>query len=501
MRRKIRALASYTYDKIGTTKFFVATLVAFLINAIWLSFTAIYPLPFDEFAHVGAIQLYAKQWSWMVNYQPIDTGIIGDLTREPSFLYRWLMSFPYRVLDVFLSTNQTIIAMRLMNVVMVAVGIYLFWKLLSGWGVSRRLLNIIFLAFVMTPMVPFLAAHVNYDNLMFMLTPIVLGYATKLIKDNHNLVRNIALLVLWGGVTVLAKQTFLPIMAIVLMYVTTVVVRRNRGNNLQVIRDDWRGIPKNRYFWLIAVGLLIITAMSIERYGVNIVKFGTQSPSCEQIQPVELCRQFGPWYRNNVINVENRPITPPYGNAFSFSQYWTTRMMRGYFAIFQHTPTRVVHEREPFGPIVVRPLLPLPVSFAWIVAIAGLVAVIWQRRKIGSDANLRFALVVVVGFVLVQWLYNYSGYLTMWKAEAVQARYTYPIMILLFTLIATAVNQMIANKRVKVWLVVFMFVCYVWGGGVAGWLIRADDTWRWQDPVVQQVNHSVQDVLRRTVFN
>lgn len=501
MGQKLRKLSDFIYRVTASKKFFAAILLLFVAQGSWLAFTAIYPMPFDEYAHVGAIQLYAKQWSWVVTSQPIDTGIIGDLTREPSFLYRWLMSFPYRIFDTFLSTEQTIIAMRLINVAMVAGGIVLFRRLLREWKLSERLVNIVLLAFIMTPIVPFLAAHVNYDNLMFLLTPIVLSYATRLIKDNKNIVPNATLFVLSGLATVLVKQTFLPIMVITGLYVLAVVFLRNRGKVWPVLVSSWRDTSKNWQFCAVSVAMLLLGAMAVERYGGNIVTYGTYRPKCQAVQPMELCEQFGPWYRDNVVNIQGRPDEPPYGNPLSFSQYWASRMMRGYFAIFQHTPTKVVSEKEPYGPIITRPLLPLPVNLAAVVAVTGVIAVIWQRRTIWRDPNLRFALVLSLGFIVVQWGYNYSSYLKLWKGEAIQARYTYPILVLIFTLIAWALNRTVVARHVKVVMVAAICIFYVWGGGIAGYLIRADDTWRWQHQVTQSVNQKLQTGLRYTVFH
>ncbi len=472
-----------------------------MVQSVWLAFSAIYPLPFDEFAHVGAIQIYSEQWSPFVSSQASDTGYVGDLTRELSVLYRWLMSFPYRVLDVFLSFEQTVIALRLINVAMMAGSVGLFYKLLLEWGMSRRLVNMVLLAFVMTPIVPFLAAHVNYDNLMMLLAPVVLLYALRLIRSDKNLIKNLALMVFFGGFAALAKQTFAPLMLIIFMYVLIVIWHRNRRQLKEFISKSWRQAPRGIVAVLLVVGIAGVSLVAAERYIGNYQKFGSFRPACEVVQSVDFCKDFGPWYRNNVTNAQNRPSEPPYSNPLSFSQYWISRMMRGYFAIFQHTPTAGATDREPFGPIVVKPLLPLPIWTATVVAVAGLAAVIKQRRKLWRNQYSRFVLVLSGLYLSNLWLFNYSSYLKMWKAEAIQARYTLPILILIFAVLIQAINWSIANKKLKAGLVLILFLTYVWGGGIAGWIIRADDTWRWQNSVTQTVNRNLQIVLRYTVFH
>ncbi|HTE22504.1 MAG TPA: hypothetical protein VK674_05695 [Candidatus Limnocylindria bacterium] len=502
-------LALRIHNLLASTKFFVATVLLFVVQSVWLACTAIYPLPFDEFVHVGVIQLYARQWLPVIAQQPAGTGVLGDVTREPSFLYHYLMSFPYRFFDIF-TDNQAvlIVATRLLNVVFVAVALILFRKLLLRWGVSRRLTHAALLAFVSTPIVPFLAAHVSYDNLMLLLTPVFLLQATELITGRKDFLKRSLLLVLTGMTALLIKQTFLPLAGIVLAYAAIVIWRRNRGKLLLVCRKAWRRTPKDLSFALILLGLGVVGGLFAERYGGNVVQYGSIRPSCEVVQPRSLCEDFGPWYRDKVLNVQNRPPEAPYGNPFSFSQYWFSRMMRGFYAIFMHTPTRVVSDLEPFGPIELKSLLPLPLTVGYLALVTGLTALVLQWKRLWRQPYLRFGVSISGMYLAILWLFNYLSYLRLWKAEAIQARYTLPILIIVFVVMLQAVSWTIADRRfmrlawhLKACLLLAFALTYVWGGGTAGWLIRAEDTWRWQNPTVQSVNHRVQTVLRWTVVH
>lgn len=507
-------LATWIYDVVASTKFFVGTLLLLIIQSVWLAFTAIFPLPFDEYVHVGVIQLYARQWIPFIAQQPAGTGVFGDVTREPSFLYHYLMSFPYRFFDIFID-NQTvlIVATRLLNVGFVVGALILFRKLLLTWGISKRITHVVLLMFVCTPIVPFLATHVNYDNLMLLLTPIFLLLATKLITHDKDLLRRGLLFVLVGLTTTLIKQTFLPLTIIVFGYVAFRVWQRHRGGVIKVLRKSWQATSKNLGFIAICVGLLLVGVLFTERYGGNVVTYGSIRPVCHEVQPREICEDFGPWYRDYVVNVRDRPTEPPYGNQLSFSQYWLTRMMRGYYAIFMHTPTKVVSEHEPYGPIELKTLLPLPISVGYVALVAGSGAVLLHWKRLCRNQYLRFGLIMCGFYLVVLWLFNYNSYLKIWKAEAIQARYTYPILIILFALMVQALNwtleylntpklrkgRTLAQLRVSLLLAFVAF--YVWGGGIAGWLIRAEDTWRWQNPTVQTVNRKAQSVLKRFVAN
>lgn len=500
IKKSLSAVSDFVYRFVGSNKLFYVVVAFLIINSAWLIFSAVYPMPFDEFAHVGAIQIYSEQFSPVVSEQSISTGIVGDITRTPSFLYYWLMSFPFRILDNFLSFNQTVMFMRLLNLAMVVGGIVIFRKLLLEWKLSKRLVNVVLLAFVATPIVSFLSSHVNYDNFMFLLTPIVLLYASRLIASNKNMTLNVLAVYFFGLTATLAKQTFLPILILIVGYVSAVVVARN-WKQWSVYRHQWQKTSKNFFFFLLLIASLVVSVLAVERYGRNIVDYGSYRPKCNQVQPVEFCEKFGPWYRDNIHNIEYKPSQPPYGNPFSYSQYWVTRMMRGYFAIFHHNPSAIVTEREPYGPIQTKKLLPIQINFAIVVAILGVIFTLINLKKLGRNKYLRFGLVLVIGFIVIQWIFNYTSYLRIWKAEAIQARYTVPLLLILMAIIAQSVNLSISKRFVKSFLVVIILAFYVYGGGSVGWVLRANTGWKWDNSVNQTINRQAQYILRRTVIN
>lgn len=487
-------------SKLLSKQGFTLAISLFLTSALWFVFSATYPLPFDEYAHYGAIQIFAEQWSPFIANQPSDSGIVGDLTRNPSTLYYLIMSYPYRLFATLFTTEQAvIIGLRLLSVSFVVVGIVLFRKLFLEWGLPKRVVNVALLIFLVTPIVPFLSAHINYDNLLFMITPLVLLYAGRIIRGDKKIFTNLGLLLLATLLAVTTKQTFLPVALVVWLYVAVTLSIKHKRNVLNQIAQSYIRTSKGLGFFVVAIGTLLLSVIAFERYGLNVIRYQSLQPKCEEVQSIDFCRQFGPWYRNNVINVENRPAEPPYGNPVSYSQYWITRMYRGYFANFSHTPTVNATNLEPYGPIETKPLLPMH-SVAGIVFLsAGLLAVCIKRRQIWSSPMLRFATVVFVGFIIIQWGYNYSSYLPMWKAEAIQARYTIPVLLLAIMLLVYAVDAMITRRSYKAALLLILVVTYVYGGGAVGWIIRSSESWRWQYQSVQTINNTVQGTLKNIV--
>lgn len=498
MADKMKSFTRLVYEALESRVIFYLTVTLLGLQSFWLALSAVYPLPFDEYMHVGITKLYASHWSPFLTSQPASASLYGDVTRDPSYLYHYLMSFPYRILDVFIS-NQTalIISMRLFNIVFVCIGLCFFRKLLLKWGISKGITHLALFLYVCTPIVPFLAAQNNYDNLLFLLTPVFLLIVTKLIIKEGNLIVNLSLYFSLGFITSLVKYTFIPMFVIVSLYLFVFYIKRWGKISL---KTEWRKLENKKILLVLLPMLVISFGLFVERPVNNTIRYHSISPKCEDVQAVEVCKDFMPWARNQE-NLKNKSVEKLYGNPVSFTQHWITKSMRGFFAIFSHTPTQVVSAKEPFGPIVLKSLLPMPIIIAYSVILFGMVAILLQFKKIWADQYLRFSLILSGGYLLVLWLFNYQVYLKLGVAQAIQARYTLPILILVYILIAWAVNQTIKSKNIKSVLLIIIFATYCWGGGIAGYLIRADQNWYWQNNIIIEVNQKTKNILNMLVLH
>jgi hypothetical protein len=52
------------------------------------------------------------------------------------------------------------------------------------------------------------------------------------------------------------------------------------------------------------------------------------------------------------------------------------------------------------------------------------------------------------------------------------------------------------HYQYKVVLAGVFIVGYVYGGGVGGWIIGSDETWRWENQTVQSINNTSQQLLK-----
>lgn len=497
----IKRIVDWIYEFSASEKFFRLVVILFTVNAVWATVSFIYPMVFDEYAHFGMTKIYSQQWSPFISEQTPEASLFGDITRDPSYLYSYLLSFPLRLINLLIkSETGLIIILRLVNVSLVVFAIFLYKKLFLSWGISPRSVNIVILAFVSTLIVPLIAAHINYDNLMFLMSAVFLILATNILSNKGKFFTQSTLFISIGLLTTLVKHNFLPIFIVTTFYVGTIILYKNRKCLKKWLNSAWKDRPNNLFVALL-IGLVIVsTGLFVERHVQNFIRYRTVAPTCDRIQPEDICKNFGPWYRNQ-NNLLNKSPDVLYGNPLSFTQHWISKIMRGYFAPFSHTPTKVVSEHEPFGPIVRKPISPPPIISAYFVLFVGLIFVLISLKKLWSKIYIRLAILIISIYMIILWFFNFQLYQKLGVAQAIQARYTYPILLLIFIVLIEAFKYQIQSQRQRKVLLTLFLVFFVWGGGITGYLIRAEDTWYWQNHTVISTNQAAQKLLNKILIH
>lgn len=485
-------------DMFGKSWFFVATLVLFAINTLWLILSSNL-LPYDEYYHIGIIRFYAQQWSPFISSQPAEMSLYGDVTRLPSYFYQYLMSFPYRFFDLFTdSETLIIIGLRLINLAVVIAGIILFRKLFLKAKVPKLLINLSTLVFVFTPIVPLLVAQNNYDNLMFMLTPIVLIFAYKSVEEKLN-ITNLLWLATVGMLATLTKHNFIVIFGAAVLYVLFILIKRHRGAIFGLLSDS---VKTSKKAGMVAVVVFaIVLGLFFERYGINAIKYKQVKVDCAKVQPVSVCENFSPWRRNQKA-LRIIPDQPLYGGPITFTSHWATKLMRGYYAIFANIVPDNVNVPDPYGHYVFKKLLPLPITIGYMLLIAGLIAVVLKFKKLWHKNTLTQLTLASSGVLLLSlWIFNYAFYIKYGQAYAIQGRYIVPMLLPLILLFGTAIFEITKKSTLK-WMryfLVCLVILYVLSGGVVGWIIKSNDNWYWNNAVVFDFNRGAKNVLKAVI--
>ncbi len=125
---------------LGSRRFFYVVLAFFGLSGLWVALSAVFPMAFDEEFHLGIIRVYSGHWLPFLGGQPDGADAYGAVAADPSYLYHYVMSFPYRIIALFTDNEMVqVILLRFINVGLFGLGLVLFRKVLLRAGTSPAL--------------------------------------------------------------------------------------------------------------------------------------------------------------------------------------------------------------------------------------------------------------------------------------------------------------------------------------------------------------------------
>ncbi len=479
-------------DFAGSSKFFWAVVALLVVQAAWIALSGRYPMAFDEDFHLGLIKIYADHPSPFWDGQVAGGDAFGAVARDPSYLYHYLMSFPYRLVEL-LTSNLTaqVLILRALNIGFFAGGLVIYRRLLQKTGASNALVNLSLLIFVLIPVTPLLAAQINYDNVIIPLTGLALlltlGVRATTSKKYLDLRRLLLLLVICLAASII-KYAFLPIFIVITFYL--LIYLKSQFSSVrqfkQAFKAGWTKISRLTALGLV-LALVVLGGLFVERYGVNLVRYHKPVPDCAEVLDYQHCQHYGPWIRDYNLNAQKGDAETSINN---FTYDWFRGMwLRSFFAV--DGPTTRFQTRGP---------LTVPGWSGIIFAVVGLAAFALRAkylwRKYDRPALWLLSSTTLV-YVLVVFVNNYSMYLETAKAVAINGRYLLPVLPFMILLSALALNDLTRrHPRIQVALVSLVILCFAWGGGALTYILRSNDAWYWPtNHTIKSVNHSVQDVI------
>ncbi len=459
-----------------------------MLETLWLVFSAQYPMAFDENYHFGLIRLHAEQWTPFFTVQPHNASVYGAVVRDPSYLYHWLMSFPYRLISLC-THNQTaqIIFLRLINVALFTYGIVLYRRIVRKIGVSRALTNALFAVFILIPVVPFLAAHINYDNMFFVAVPLTIlltlrlmdGFAYKRIGA-LNLLALLAVLFLSS----LIKYPFLPVFAATGLFVAWRLWRTQLLSRagLRSFAASFRPLPWVKQ-WLLVVVCLLSIGLFAERYAANIVTYHNPVPACDAVISEDECEQYGPYGRDHSLK-QKRPASF-HANPVVYGWQWLYGMWyRLFFAINYN------YANSP-------PLLIISVTAIVMAVLLALGMAARFRPLFAGQPARQLIAWVTLGYILALFADGFSAYNKTAQPVAINGRYLIPFLPFLFAFGGLAWAQLLrghlAVKAAFASVVIAIFLLQ--GGGTMTFIVRSNDTWMWNNGAVRAANRVVRSAV------
>lgn len=452
-------------------------------------------MAYDEFFHLGIIQEYAKGWTPFI-HQPAGSAVLGALERDPSFLYHYLMSFPYRIIAVMWHTLiPQVIALRVLNIGLFVWGITIYRKLIVRTGLSRRVAHIIVLFFTLIPTVLMVAVQINYDNLMFVASGAALLLAVNITlelrhsKDIPPLQSILLLTVLMAGSIV--KYAFLPLALVIgaFMILQVFLAFHRKQLTWQAVTTAYGKAVREPLGWAALFGFIAVGILFAQRIGGNIIMYHTPAPDCGVVLSIEQCKAHAAYGRNEYYKNSNFAAAITAEKKQLYPKLWYKQMLKeSFFAI---GPRELEY---PYG-------MPLPTAYkAGGIILAAMAAsilfgAVWLLR---NPIWQLFALATLV-YTGVLFARNYSEYVKLGMPVAIHGRY-----IIYFMPLVAAMAAAVLINYVRGWgrciiygSTTILLGMMIMGGGWLPYMIRSADTWMW--PHAAPINRSVRSVLWQVV--
>lgn len=419
--------------------FFIAVLAIFVAEASWLAATSGFQMAFDESFHFQSIQFWSHHLNPIVLHQSPDTYGLGNIVHNPSWLYHYLLSFPYRLFS-FITNNvrMQIVALRLLNVGIAVGSLLVLRKTFQRLKFHGGTTNVILCLFALTPVVTALSAQINYDNLL-LLAVVSAAYLTvrclqqlKRGKIEARMLLGLLAVCLFGS---LVKYSFLPVLAGIALLLIWVLgwQFKNRGALWQSFAGSFRKLhtgSKAALIGLCIIGGGLFTAF----YGVNLLRYHNPSPQCNQVLSISACSQYYAWERNYTLS-QNRASAPPTMNAIHYSLLWAKTTWYQLYA-----------EIIPTGGLV--PIAKnFYISLLALTAAAG-IATLTQLKRIAKSHPQLIALgIISFIYVLALWARNYHDYINLGEPVAIQGRYFIPALAYYYAFLALGVSYALRGQH------------------------------------------------------
>ncbi len=479
----------------GSKLFLKIILIFFVIESLWIALSASYPQAFDENFHFGLIKIYSHYFSPFLTSQPPNGNAYGAVARDPSYLYHYLMSFPYRIFAYFVQNKiAQIIYLRIINIILFSTGLIFFYKIMRKVGLSPILINISLLLFTLIPIVPQLAGQINYDNLIFLETGLVCLLTLKAIdqitKKNIEPKTILAIIIL-SIFSSLTQIEFMPIFLAITIYLFYLALKSFNFKITQIFKSltfNWHKLSFPIKLTL-TIFLLISLTFFIQRDGYNLIKYHTLTPRCDTILSTKDCKAYSVFYHDYISHqlVVTHVVSTSHNLILYLSQWLYWIWYRLFFAV-----------SGPKNHFKNYPPLPLPSAGFLIISVISFIAFIKLRKKLFLINNYINLMILIILIYLIALIYEgYRTYQYTGVLELMNGRYLIPILLLGASVAGFAISKLLNNKKkLKYILAIIIILLFLQGGGVLTFISRSDSNWLWNNRTIKKVNKTIKHATK-----
>lgn len=483
--RKYSIQLADSFVRLFSSKYFFYAILGFaVVQGLWYLISFQLSM-YDEAIHFGYIKMYTEYLSPFIFEQVPKWDYLGETTRNPNYLFYYLMSWPLRFIALFTDNMVAhVMFLRGICIGLFVTGLVFYRKAFLLAGASKPLVNIVLAFFVLTPGVAILPGVINYDNALILLTGILLYLSVKNIKDKQVSATRLALLLGIGLIGPIIKFTFLAIYAPVFLFLVYDLYKKHKTKLPSRIKVSFLELHRWIRVALVA-GLLLAGFLFIERLGINFIAYQNQSASCVEVKSKERC------FKSEIVerNITNSEARQAKGEDFQPTNIYN-------YGLTLWAPHMIRHQASPNSTLPVMGLLYYTFGLLGI----GL-ALLYLREFVRNKSYLLFA--IIAGFyALAVLIDNYTAYLSQGVPVAMNGRYLFPILPIIMLFVGLALIKLLGrNKTVLVLVVTALFVAMTQGGGIVTYILDDYESVYWNNNTTTQLNRQAEEILLPLVKN
>lgn len=477
----------------GSDTLFVAIIILFALQALWVALSINISGLYDEQFHFGVSEIYSRYINPFSIKQDPSWDIWGDVTRNTSYLYYYFNGKVINILDILgAGVVFKILVLRIISIAFFATGLVFFKRTLVRLGFNGKLINFSLLFFVLIPAVPIIAGQINYDNPVFALTGLFLLISIKLIQSPKMDISSFALLIFVGTIGSLIKFSFLPLFAFGLLGLLFIYAIKYKRNFFKKLKFSW--VRLDLILKIITAFLLVFSVLLfIERYGFNQYQYGKLNPDCQKVMSIDRCKQYVTWNRN--YEWKTSMTKKADYDPFIHLGKWTSGMVN---TKFNFAFMLDINDKRQVIAAFKKPL-PIPYRTYQVLVVIGLVVILIDSRSFKSKER-KWAIFVSVAFVLALIIYNILDYLEYGVVAATNGRYLFPVLPLLIAFAAYSLSMVTMKyKNVPMIIGIVTLLMFTQGGGVMSTILQVEKEWLWRNDSVIEVHSELQRLLKPVV--
>ncbi len=423
----------------------------FAIQAVFFSFSIKFGIPPDEAYHYSSIKYYSNQsiteGPVISEQSPESIPEIRTLNRSASYLYHYLSSFSLRIIKNFSGNVETqVLLLRLQSIVFAVATILFLKKCLDEISDSEALKNLSIMSLTFVGMFVWIASSINYDNLANLLFSVFLLYSIRYVK--HKKPQDFIMSYIFGLFTCLTKYTFMPTVGLGLLITGYILIHKYVKTPLKA--DLKKHLKLSTGTILVIFFAFIGTAMAIERFGFNFVKYGNIQPSCVKLFTREECVTNALYARNynqkDIFNNVDKTNFINKENPFTHSGMWTYSMYNNLFFYLGHKKIMSTTTSE---------------FIAAISAMAFIGTIFLPRARLFRKFHQYYLYLLVFAYIAVLYLFNLITLLNYGKRFAYQGRYLIPVIVFVFFiagLIIVRTSQKLPKNKKDIFLLTWLVI-------------------------------------------